>query len=127
MAFSDEKKFNLDGPDCWRSYSRPRKRVLRNKGQRGGGFLMLWGMLPPGGVQNAKRIIGTQTSKEYRYMFSTFAVHCMRNVLNHNFIFQQNNCSTHVSKHITNYFEEVCFELLKWPSRNPDLNIIENV
>ena len=49
-----------------------RKNVLQNKGQYGGWYLMLWGMILLRGV--LKGIIGTQTSKDYRYMLSTFAV-----------------------------------------------------
>lgn len=42
------------------------------------------------------------------------------------FVWQQDLCSTHVSNFSIAKFAELVFDLLPWPSRSPDLNIIEN-
>ena len=51
----------------------------------------------------------------------------MRDILPDGFVLQQDNCSIHVSKKSLDFFEETEIELLPWPNRSPDLNIIENV
>ena len=45
VIFSDEKKFNLDGPDCYSYYLHhlDAKGVTRSKRNFGGGTVMVWG------------------------------------------------------------------------------------
>lgn len=127
VIFTDEKKFNLDGPDNWKSYVRMGRRIVRNKRQMGGGSIMIWGMILPNGELVVRRIIGNQSSEKYKTLLSSFAVPYIRKKYFDNFIFQQDNCSIHVSKSMMEYFDEAGISLLNWPSRSPDLNIIENV
>lgn len=46
--FTDEKRFNLDGPDSWSSYMHETQPVVRNRRQQGGGNLQVHGILLPG-------------------------------------------------------------------------------
>lgn len=47
VVFSDEKKFNLDGPDCYSCYwhDLDQTSVVRSKRNFGGGSLMVWGIV----------------------------------------------------------------------------------
>ncbi len=44
-----------------------------------------------------------------------------------NYYFQQDNCSIHVSKESIKWIEANFYRIISWPSKSPDLNIIENV
>ncbi|KAL4501554.1 hypothetical protein ABPG72_018605 [Tetrahymena utriculariae] len=42
-------------------------------------------------------------------------------------IFQQDNAPCHSAKIVKEYFQETKIQLLEWPSKSPDLNVIEQV
>ena len=44
-----------------------------------------------------------------------------------NFLFVQDNCRVHTTADIKTFLTNQGANLLPWPSRSPDLNIIENV
>ena len=49
MIFTDEKNFNLDGPDNWKTCMEEKTKIHVNKRQCGGGSHMVWGVLLPTG------------------------------------------------------------------------------
>ena len=51
-VFTDEKEFNRDGLDDWRSWMSETDSNLRFKRQLGGGGLMVWEMVLPTGQVN---------------------------------------------------------------------------
>jgi arsenate reductase-like glutaredoxin family protein len=46
---------------------------------------------------------------------------------NNDFTFQQDNCSVHTARKVTEWFENHNINVLDWASRSPDLNPIENM
>ena len=95
--------------------------VYLNQRQCGGGSLMVTGTIfLPGHIfdQNG-------SSDTYIKLMKDTAIPFLRDILPDEFVLQQDNCSIHVSKKCLDFFEEKGIELLAWPSRSPDLNIIE--
>ena len=127
VVFTDEKRFNLDGPDGWWSYTRSGTKICRQKRQAGGGGIMVWGMILPTGEIICRTMEGRQNSEKYKDLVANFAVPHINSKLGDDFIFQQDNCPIHVSRLMKNFFDESGIQVLNWPARSPDINIIENV
>ena len=128
IIFTDEKCFNLDGPDNWISYVRQGMRIIRNKRPCGGGSTMSWGMINSTGQLNVKKVTGNMNSRKYIDILSDFAVPYLKNKFGKKFIIQQDNCPAHVSRETMNYINKTAkIQNIEWPARSPDLNIIENV
>ncbi|KAG3016919.1 hypothetical protein PC119_g11203 [Phytophthora cactorum] len=108
IIFSDEKKFNLDGPDgfkyYWRDMRRPAQSYVRR--QNGGGSVMVWGAFSATGKSKLTILCGRQNS---------------------DFVFQQDNASIHASRETKQFLEESEVSTMVWPARSPDCNPIQNV
>lgn len=141
--FSDEKRFSLDGPDNWyflmlyfflihwlyfrKTYTNKKFKIIRQRRQMGGGSIMFWGMIMPNGLIAIREVNGTLNSDSYIELLKTFAVPCMKLNSNDTFNFVQDNCPSHVSKRTMDYLNNQEFKTIQWPSRSPDINIMENV
>jgi transposase len=71
--FSDEKKFNLDGPDGWSSYWHDLRKepLIFSKRQHGGGSVMVWLAISHERTSPICFIEGTLTSNKYIQLLST--------------------------------------------------------
>ena len=127
VIFSDEKKFSCDGPDNWMSYHSKSYPIIRQKRQMGGGSVMVWCMTFPTGQIFLKVLKGVQKSVNYLSLLSNFAVPIIKDSMGDNFDFQHDNCSIHTSKIIKTFFIDSEIKVLEWPSKSPDINIVENV
>ncbi|GMF33884.1 unnamed protein product [Phytophthora fragariaefolia] len=106
--FSDEKKWNLDGPDGFQTI--------------GGTY----GVLPER-LSAGKLEAGRQNSDDYVYTLSEFLLPFAHLKYGTAFIFQQDNASIHTSARTKDFFADQEVKVLDWPSNSPDLNPIENL
>jgi len=126
-VFSDEKRFFLDGPDNWMTYIKRKSKYVRQKRQCHGGGIMVWLMTLPNGLLSFHSIIGQFRSIQYIAMLDKYIVPVMKINFPCKFYFQQDNCSVHMSKLVKEYLKKVNVQTVTWPSKSPDLNIVEDV
>jgi len=125
--FSDEKRFSLDGPDNWMTYIGRNEIIERNMRQCKGGGVMVWLMVMPNGLLSYKIIEGKFDSKDYLALLKTSVVPISKLNYGMDYFFQEDNCSVHKAKIIQNFMNTSKINILKWPAKSPDLNIVEDI
>ncbi|KAE8903044.1 hypothetical protein PF003_g12711 [Phytophthora fragariae] len=129
IIFSDEKKWNLDGPDglqhYWRDLRQPPRQT--NRRQMGGGSVMVRGGFSTAGKTELAVLVGRQASQHYIYTVSEYLLPFAHLHYGVDFVFQQDNATIHTSRETTAFFEEQGVQVMDWPARSPDLNPIENL
>lgn len=128
VIFSDEKKFNIDGPDGFSYYwhdlrANDPPRMSRNYG---GGSVMIWGAFSYHGKLKLCFVPTKMNSEKYTDMLDDVLIDYLEEKADINFIFQQDNASIHVSHQSKEFFSSRSIPLLDWPAKSPDLNVIEN-
>lgn len=129
VIFSDEKKFNLDGPDGYSYYwaGLNTKEVVYSRRAMGGPSVMIWGCFNYSGKSELAIIEGNIDSNKYQNILENYLIPF---IIKHNLvdpIFQQDNARPHVSQSTKNWFENKNIERMFWPAFSPDLNPIENL
>lgn len=129
VVFSDEKKFNLDGPDGLSYYwhdLRDEPRVISRR-NFGGGSVMVWAAFGYHGKTAIIRLNGRQDSSAYQDTLANHLLPIGSTIAESPWIFQQDNAAIHTSRSTLRWFEANMVTLLEWPSRSPDLNPMENL
>lgn len=88
---------------------------------------MVWGMVMPNGLIAVTLMEGRQNSDKYIELFNSFAVPIINLNYGQGYSIIQDNCTIHVSQKFRAYASSQSFQVREWPSRSPDLNIMENV
>lgn len=129
VIFSDEKKWNLDGPDGFKYYwaSKIMSEMNFSRRQNAGGGIMVWGAISAKGKLPLIIMDGKFNASRYIKMLDEA---CLfeegTRLCGENFVFQQDNAPIHTAKATMDYFHAMGIAVLPWPARSPDINPIEN-
>lgn len=129
VIFSDEKKFNLDGPDGCQKYWRDVRRDRETRYARNfqGGSLMVWGAFGYRGKSPICFVTHKMDSKLYCELLDNVLIDFAEDLWDSDWIFQQDNAAIHVSRETKLFLSTKNINTLEWPAVSPDLNPIENL
>lgn len=129
VIFTDEKKFNLDGPDGFNYYFhdlRKEERILGRHHSRTGS-VMVWGAISYYGTIDLAFKTSTMTAVTYKTLLENAFPKCRDIFHTLPFICQQDNAPIHTARIVKSWINSQNVQLIEWPPYSPDLNIIENV
>lgn len=129
VIFSDEKKFNLDGPDglqfYWHDLNKSKEVAMSRN--FGGGTVMVWAAFGFNGKTPICWISTRMNSENYVQLLEEVLLEYGDDISSDNWTFQHDNAAVHSSRVTKCWFQQNNIEVLNWPSRSPDLNPIENL
>ncbi|CAJ0592980.1 unnamed protein product [Cylicocyclus nassatus] len=114
IVWSDEKKFNLDGPDGFTYYWHDLRKEPRHFSRRnfGGGNVMVWGAFESSGTLPLAFISHKMNSSEYVEMLGSHLVPYWQE----GYVFMQDNASVHRCGATPQYLHGNNIQLLDWPA-----------
>lgn len=129
VVFSDEKKFNFEGPDGFNFYFhdlRKEEHQLDRLHSRVGG-VMVWGAISYYGTCDLQFLSTTMNANCYNDVLKRAFPHFSNLFGDLQWTFQHDNAPIHTARVVKSWIRDQNIKLLDWPPYSPDLNVIENV
>jgi hypothetical protein len=108
IIWTDEKRFNLDGPDGYQYYWHDlrKKQDSFSTCQQGGGGVMLWGAFSGSGVSELAVLEGKQNAENFIKTLSDYPLPFGMANYGHRFVFMQDGASIHSAKVTLKWLDE---------------------
>ena len=124
VLWTDEKKFNLDGPDFYGHFWHDlRKEITQRQSRRfGGGGIMFWGAFSGSGIRILAKVDGTLDANKYQQLLQQQLIPALprRRQQRQALIFQQDNAPPHSARSTLQYLDGIFQHVMKWPALSPD-------
>jgi hypothetical protein len=129
VLFSDEKKFNLDGPDGWQYYWHDLRKepLIRDTSQAGTAGIMVWAGFGTLGKTELVFCSSKMKSADYITLLDNHLIPYLPLCVEPEPIFQQDNAPMHKSKATMAFLVDREVTVMDWPPNSPDLNPQEEV
>ena len=88
---------------------------------------MVWGAVSSAGVGPLVRVDGIIDGEEYLKLFRFRLWRYYPGLYDGSQVFQDDNAGPHIALCVNQWFAKYNIERLDWPSKSPDLNIMENL